>query len=569
MAMSGKKFDMSQIKPEAFCGKVKQAKKLAELEKKLEDMKIAFVKDGIKTHKRFLAKKNRRIQAITKDLMQSKPDSINQLLSKDPEVHSACKGKATNELIETIEGLLFKKRKRLDKLNFKLNKLKEEYYLVQIDLKKTNEPKKPSKDDKLIKACQDAEVDLQNLKTEKETALIVLNAYKKLLDVLHRDSQCFDTIISRYKAYVLLRAEFAFYILKLLKWAIFDSKTLEESSKVSAYLRWEVISKQISTFDSIKAKFSRIRSKVPKPPKSAVEQFDLFKEQAEQFQQYSTLLESIRNKWEDYFQEIRDACRVSKDSEILSSIENILEDKCYLLKQIEINNLLLDNYTRRRKYLQQTFESLLYSMPESTKKNEMQIAEMADQKVKLEEEYEKAKTEWFYMPKDLHPFYQTMYNLNNLLKLIAAPPHKTYKSNQEICMKYGSKELETIKKPAQKLENERRENIDQSPEVYDESLSEKECPAISGEKGTSVEKFDLLEDEYKVPYVFDGIILKVKLLLRQLGNDPNIIYKKPSKKERRAFKKYLENNVSSQVCPGTAIEIGEEEEEGEREEKDE
>lgn len=127
----------------------------------------------------------------------------------------------------------------------------------------------------------------------------------------------------------------------------------------------------------------------------------------------------------------------------------------------------------------------------------MQIAEMADQKVKLEEEYEKAKTEWFYMPKDLHPFYQTMYNLNNLLKLIAAPPHKTYKSNQEICMKYGSKELETIKKPAQKLENERRENIDQSPEVYDESLSEKECPAISGEKGTSVEKFDLLEDEYK------------------------------------------------------------------------
>lgn len=29
MAMSGKKFDMSQIKPEAFCGKVKQAKKLA------------------------------------------------------------------------------------------------------------------------------------------------------------------------------------------------------------------------------------------------------------------------------------------------------------------------------------------------------------------------------------------------------------------------------------------------------------------------------------------------------------------------------------------------------------
>uniref|UniRef100_T1IFA1 Uncharacterized protein n=1 Tax=Rhodnius prolixus TaxID=13249 RepID=T1IFA1_RHOPR len=71
------------------------------------------------------------------------------------------------------------------------------------------------------------------------------------------------------------------------------------------------------------------------------------------------------------------------------------------------------------------------------------------------------------------------------------------------------------------------------------------------------------------PYVFDGIILKVKLLLRQLGNDPNIIYKKPSKKERRAFKKYLENNVSSQVCPGTAIEIGEEEEEGEREEKDE
>lgn len=59
-------------------------------------MKIAFVKDGIKTHKRFLAKKNRRIQAITKDLMQSKPDSINQLLSKDPEVHSACKGKATN-----------------------------------------------------------------------------------------------------------------------------------------------------------------------------------------------------------------------------------------------------------------------------------------------------------------------------------------------------------------------------------------------------------------------------------------------------------------------------------------
>ncbi|KAK9500050.1 hypothetical protein O3M35_001391 [Rhynocoris fuscipes] len=572
-----------ELDPVELYQKLLKLKDIHKMYKNWEDTKKPVIREYTDKRNASLLSKTRNIHNIIREKKYSKPERLVEFLKRDKELYEISKSKDTPDIIPALENIIFTKRKFIDKLTNELVNLKEEYYNLQkqIWFVKSRKGRAHKEVKKHTFNLQDKEVELENIKTERDAGIIALNSYKKLLDLLHKESTHFDTISNRLKGVVILRAQYLLHLLNILNWCTSDVKALTEMDKVLLYIQSNIALKQGKDMRKLKNEFMQFRDLIIPFEGETIQQKapDVSVIQRNQMSQYAETVQHIEDRWDEAFEKLRNICCVTEDRHIIPSIENAMQDQAYLLKIIEINNLLLDNYSKRRNYLQQTLDQLIYTTPGYVREFREKKAKLLEENKVLEDELAVLNERAKEIPKNILDYYTTMFYLQEALKNIGIQPYETLKRTQDTYRAFdqtlhGDGEDSNVVITDVTEGNNNANPVQSDLVAYDDKhyvVSQRhrkfEIPEDYTDPYVPPHKFDYLDDEYRISHVFDAIFLKVKLMLQQLGNKPEVLSEPPTEEMKAAYRHYLSHNSDYQTEDRQCIDSDfEEEEEGEGDE---